>query len=74
MNTGDTIAAIVAGVMVLGMLGSLVALVFRMGALSGQMVSFMTVAARDRTEVLTQLGKLEAQLDRHLEGHHGGTP
>jgi hypothetical protein len=67
---GQTVAAIiVAGVMVLGMLGGVLSLTYRMGTLSGQIVSFMTTAQRDRSEVLLQLGKLEQQLDKHIDSH-----
>jgi hypothetical protein len=72
VNAQTITAIIVSGVMVLGMLGSLMALTYRMGNLSGRILSFMETAQRDRTEVLTQLGKLEAQQDRHIEQHHGG--
>jgi hypothetical protein len=61
---------IVAAVAVLGMLGSLVALTYRMGTLSGRIMSFMETAQRDRTEVLTEMGKIGNQLERHIETHH----
>lgn len=72
MNAATVAAIITAGVMMLGMLGGLLGLTFRMGHVSGQIVSFMQVAQRDRAEVLTELGKLDERLERHIEHHEAG--
>jgi len=71
--TGQTLAAIItACVITLGMLGGVLSLTYRMGHLSGQIISFMTTSQRDRTEVLTELGKMDARLERHIEQHDRG--
>jgi hypothetical protein len=70
---GQTIAAIVmAGVMVMCMLFTLAGVIWRMGVLSGQIITFMTSAQSDRTEVLTELGKIDERLERHIEDHARG--
>jgi len=68
--TGQTLAAIItACVITLGMLGGVLSLTYRMGHLSGQIISFMTTSQRDRTEVLTELGKIDGRLERHIDQH-----
>jgi hypothetical protein len=62
-----------ASVMVLGMLGALVALVFKLGTMNGKLTSFMEVSRERDTSILVAVGKVEAQLDRHIEWHQGGT-
>ena len=67
---GQAIAAIAtAGIMLLGMLGGVLSLTFRMGNLSGQIISFMATTSRDRAEILTELGKLDGRLERHVAQH-----
>lgn len=71
--TAQTYAAWAAvGVMLLGTLGGLLALTFRIGALTGQLTSFMQTSERDRSEVLKDIGKMEERYERHIEFHHGG--
>jgi hypothetical protein len=55
--------------MLLGMLGGVMSLAFRVGNLSGQVIGFMQTAQRDRTDVLTELGKIDGRLERHIEQH-----
>lgn len=72
--SSQTIAAwAVVGVMLLGTIGGLLALTFNIGALKGQLTSFIQTSERDRSEQLKDIGKLEERWDRHLEVHHGGT-
>ena len=73
--TGSTVAAwVTAGIMALTMLGSLVALAFKIGSLSGQLTSFMTTSERDRAEQLKDIGRIEERYERHIENNHRGTP
>lgn len=72
MSTQTIIAVILAAISVLGAIGAVLALAFRMGTLNGTVLSFMGRAATDRTEVLTELGKLDAKLDGHIEWHARG--
>lgn len=61
-------------IMALGMIGSLVALAFKMGSLSGQLTSFMTTSERDRAEQLKDIGRIEERYEKHIDAHHGGRP
>lgn len=71
--SAQTVAAwATVGVMLLGTLGGLLALTFRIGALTGQLTSYMQTTERDRAEILKDIGKLEERQERHIEIHHGG--
>lgn len=71
----ETVTAIICcSVMVLGMLASVVALVFKVGTMNGTIMSFMQRAATDRTEVLTEIGAVKNMLHNHIVGHTGGNP
>lgn len=69
-----TAAIVAAGVMVLGMLGSVLILVFRIGTLSGKIDSFMATYERDRSDILKDQGRLEERLNRHIETHERRLP
>jgi len=71
--TGQTVAAwVAAGVMTLTMLGSLIALAFKIGSLSGQVMSFMATSERDRAEQLKDIGRIEERYEKHIEMSHRG--
>lgn len=73
--TAETVTAIiVCAVTVLGFLAALVGVVFRIGTLNGTIMSFITRAATDRTEVLTELGGIKRMMHDHIVGHGGGKP
>jgi hypothetical protein len=74
MNVGTITAIAMASVMVLGMLGALVALVFKLGTMNGVLVSFMAASKERDDSILLAVGKVEGQLDRHIEWHQGGKP
>lgn len=74
MNAQTLTAIIMASVMVLGMLGALVGLVFKLGTMNGVLVSFMAASKERDDSILHALGKVETKLDRHIEGHQRGTP
>lgn len=65
-------AWVTAGLMALAMIGSLVALAFKIGSLSGQLTSFMSTSERDRAEQLKDIGRIEERYERHIELNHGG--
>lgn len=71
MNAQTLTAIIMASVMVLGMLGALVGLVFKLGTMNGVLVSFMAASKERDDSILIAVGKVEAQLDKHIERHHG---
>lgn len=73
MNAQTIVAIIMAAIAIIGAIGAVVMLAFRTGTLNGNIMSFMTRAATDRTEVLTEIGKLDGKLDRHIEQHVRGT-
>lgn len=72
MNSATIAAIVMASVMVLGMLGALVGLVFKLGTMNGVLVSFMAASKERDDTILVAVGKVEAQLDRHIEWHQGG--
>lgn len=72
MNAQTLVAIIMAAIAILGAIASVVMLSFRTGTLNGTILSFMNRAATDRTEVLTEIGKLDGKLDRHIEQHARG--
>lgn len=71
MNAQDITAIIMASVMVLGMLGTLVAMVFKLGTMNGVLVSFMAASKERDDSILMAVSKVEGQLDRHIEWHQG---
>lgn len=72
MNAQNIAAWATVGVMLLGTLGGLLALTFKIGALTGQLTSFMQTSERDRTEITKDIGRIEERHERHIEIHHGG--
>lgn len=73
MNAVTVATVIMAGCMVVGLTGSVLALTFRIGSLSGKVDSFMVTSERDRTDITKDIGRLEERHDRHIEQHHGGS-
>ena len=74
MNTADTLAAVCAGCMVLGMMGSILALIFRIGNLNGTVRTFMSIADRDRLDIVRDIARLEERHERHIEQHKAVRP
>lgn len=72
MNAATLSAIIMASVMVLGMLGTLVTLVFKIGTLNGRLITFMEVVQRDNNLIAGKFGSLDSKLDRHIEWHTEG--
>jgi hypothetical protein len=54
---------------VLALLGAMLALTFRIGALTGQLTSFMATYERDRSDILKDIGRIEERHERHVEHH-----
>lgn len=68
--TPEAIGTLVAaGVAFIVLLGSILHLVFNVGALKGQMTSFMQTSERDRAEILKDIGRIEERIERHVENH-----
>ena len=74
MNSATLAAIIMASVMVFGMLASLVALVFKLGTMNGVLVSFMAASKERDDNIFVAVGKVEGQIDRHIEWHQGSKP
>jgi hypothetical protein len=72
VNAATVGALVGSGVLVLGMFGGLVAVIAKVGAMSGRVLSFMETAQRDRTDFLATLSKIDERLDRHIETHSTG--
>lgn len=70
MNGAQTAGYATAAVLTLGMIGSIIALAYRIGVLSGTVLGFMRQSETHRTEVLKEIGKLDERLDRHIDQHH----
>lgn len=56
----------------LALIGSVLALIFQMGTIKGQITTFMTTAERDRADMLKDVGRLEERFERHVEAHDPG--
>ena len=71
--SAQSVVAVVTGIVaVLGVVWAVMTLTYRIGKLSGTVLAFMGRAATDRAEVLTEIGKLNAKLDGHIEWHGRG--
>lgn len=72
--TPEAIGTLVAaGVAFIVLLGSILALVFNVGALKGQVTAFMSTSERDRSEILKDIGRIEERIERHVESHGRAT-
>lgn len=60
----------IASVAILGCIGSVLLLAFRIGKLTGNVEARMSQGETDRVNIWTQLGALGAKLDRHIETRH----
>lgn len=66
----DLIAALVtAGVAVLGSIGSVLLLAFRVGNLTGKMDARMSSGEVDRTQIWKAISALTDRFNRHTETH-----
>lgn len=70
MSGGELAGIIVAGVAVLGAIGSVLILAFRVGNLVGSVTAFMSASERDRATIRTDLQRQTDRLSLHIE-HHG---
>lgn len=71
--TPETIAGlIVAAVAVLGSIGSVLLLAFRVGTLNGKMDARMQGSEMDRANIWKAVGALTDRLNRHIEQHQRG--
>ena len=61
-----------AGCAILGLLGGILALTFRIGHMSGKIDSFMATYERDRSDMLKDIGRIEERHERHLDTHERG--
>lgn len=73
MNPDLLVGIVTAGLLVVGLIGSILALTFRIGVLSGKVDSFMATTERDRAEMLKDIGRIDERFERHLDRPHGGT-
>lgn len=69
MNPESVGALIAAAVMLLGLLGGVLSLTYRIGHMSGKIDSFMANYERDRADLLKDIGRIEERHERHVEGH-----
>lgn len=69
MRTTELATLALAGVAILGSLGSVLLLAFRVGKLTGELTARMTVGENDRVRIWQQLGALAAKYERHIERH-----
>lgn len=72
MNAATTWTVVGGVATLMAVLVSVLALVFRIGALTGTVTAFMATYERDRSDMLKDMGKLEERQDAHLERHHKG--
>lgn len=68
--TATTIGTLaLAAVAILGCIGSVLMLAYRVGRLTGGVEARMLTGEQDRTKLWEQFGAIMAKLDRHIEGH-----
>lgn len=72
MRTQELATLAVAGVAVLGCIGSVLLLAFRVGKLTGELTARMTVGDNDRVRIWQSIGALTGKIDRHIERHVRG--
>jgi hypothetical protein len=66
----ETLASLViAGVAVLGSLGGMIALTFRVGRLVGRIDSFLQQTTLDNTMIGTRIDQVNARIERHEAWH-----
>lgn len=70
MNPAITGAFIVAGASVLGSIGAVLLLAFRVGRLTGQYEARLQFGDADRVNIWKQIGALGSKVDRHIESRH----
>lgn len=58
-----------AGVAVIGAIGSVFLLAFRVGKLTGSVEARMSHGETDRVNIWRAIGALTAKMDRHIERH-----
>lgn len=66
-STGDIATLVLAGVAVVGLIGSVLTLAFRVGRLAGTMQGFMATTLSDNRHLWEEYGKLSERLSRHIE-------
>lgn len=69
MKAQELATLAIAGVAVLGCVGSVLLLAFRVGKLTGELTARMTLGENDRVRIWQSLGALVEKFDRHIEGH-----
>lgn len=74
MSGGEITGIILAGVAVLGAIGSVLILAFRVGSLVGTVTAFMAASERDRVDLRTSLQRQSDRLSLHIEHHGKVTP
>lgn len=74
MNGGELAGIVVAGVAVLGAIGSVLLLAFRVGNLVGTFTAFMAASERDRATLRTDLQRTSDRIALHIEHHGQVTP
>ena len=72
MNNTILGALIVAGVTVIGNIAAMLALVYRIGRLTGTVEARLNSGDVDRANIWQQIGTVIGKLDRHMERGHGG--
>lgn len=74
MNSAVWSAIAVAACAVLGTIGAVLALAFRVGRLVGTVEAANRSAIDDRQRLWQELGRANGRIERHLEISHGGAP
>jgi hypothetical protein len=69
VNGSELAAFVLAGISVLGAIGSVAALSFRVGSLVGTITAFMAASERDRGGLHDALTRQADRLSLHIEHH-----
>jgi hypothetical protein len=70
VNAMDIAVLITAGAAILGSIGSVLLLAYRVGRLTGSTEARITHGETDRSNLWRALGELMAKVDRHIETPH----
>lgn len=71
MNATELSTLAVAGVTVLGCVGSILLLAYRIGRLTGSTEARITHGESDRVRIWEHMGAILSKLERHIETPHG---
>lgn len=74
MNTVEFTSVILATAAIIGVIGSVTALTFRVGRLIGVSETLITQGSADRALLRNEIARVANQIERHEQWHMGSAP